>query len=52
MKLPPKCRRCVKGHTCRIYVGDGSYDVTYCAICRHPMSELELMQRPIALVQP
>lgn len=50
-KPRPKCRRCVAGHRCRIWVRDTTYVETRCAICRNLMTAQELMRPSIALVE-
>jgi hypothetical protein len=49
-KLPSKCNRCVPGHRCTIYVRDTSYVQVYCAICRRPMTALDVMRPRLAAV--
>lgn len=50
MKRKPKCRRCIPGHRCRIWIRNTTYVQTMCAICRNQMTALELMRPKLALV--
>jgi len=50
MKAKPKCRRCIPGNRCRIYVGNGKYLQVFCAICKNIMTDQELMRPRLALV--
>lgn len=50
-KVIPKCNRCVRGGSCRIVSGQGDWIQWYCAICRNPMTDQELMRPAIALIE-